>query len=91
MNTALDIIKKLGEDVSAEYEINWEDWGPELTSKLEKELNEILPTYEKYFLAHPEDDNTLQLQHVVDDLIHGYALRHLINRKRYIEEVLSTI
>jgi hypothetical protein len=89
----LDLLKKIGENVSYQYEINWEYWTEEEAVKIQKDVNMIIPEYEELFqdIDFSEDEFLEQHENVFDTLIYGYALKELLERRNKIEEIIKSL
>lgn len=104
--TTLELLKKLAELKAESYEINWEEWEENLDAdQLEQMVNAGVEESEKYFLnmemADPADvydddnglneENTKELEMLIDDLITGYIYQTMLRKKKTIEEFISSI
>jgi hypothetical protein len=104
--STLQLLKKLAELKAESYEINWEEWEENLDSEqLETMVNAGVEESEKYFmnmkLDQPSDDydydngldekKTQELELLIDDLITGYIYQTLLQKKKTIEEFISSI
>jgi hypothetical protein len=88
----LSLLKIMGESVAKDYSINWENWTEEETAKTEKTTKLSLLFYERLF-NHFDVDNeehTIEIfNHILENLVSGYALQSIIKRKRAVERLLS--
>jgi hypothetical protein len=97
MNTHLRVLQRIAEQVSQEYEINWDEWDTTETDKMKQQLDENMPEYEKRFITMMNDTNLSTEDYpdyageLVDNLIYGYALQIMIEKHSYIEDLLASV
>lgn len=100
--TTLELLRKLGELRSESYEINWDEWDHfSDEDEMEELINLGIKEYEEKFTEmassldyHEEEIDESQqkdLETIIDGLIQGYIYQHLMQRKRKIEEFISSI
>ena len=100
--TTLELLRKLGELRSESYEINWDEWDHFYDEdEVEEMINLGIKEYEEKFtemadsLDYYEDEidetQAKNLEDVIDVLVQGYIYQHLMQRKRKIEEFISSI
>jgi len=101
----LDLLKKLAELRSDSYEINWEEWQnfESQIKDIEKYIDSGIEEYENLFLEYSEmvkDDvydeeidaeKFSRFEEIIDELIKGYIYKSLYNKKKAIEEFISSI
>ena len=101
----LELLKKLAELRSDSYEINWEEWQnfESEIKDIEKYIDSGIEEYENLFLEYSEmvkDDvydeeidaeQFTRFEEIIDELIKGYIYKSLYNKKKAIEEFISSI
>ena len=101
----LELLKKLAELRSDSYEINWEEWQnfESDIKDIEKYIDSGIEEYENLFLEYSEmvkDDvydeeidaeKFNRFEEIIDELIKGYIYKSLYNKKKAIEEFISSI
>lgn len=97
----LELLKKLGELRSENYEINWDDWDSYYSGEYETMVNKGIEDYEAKFVEMADeidayDDNVdearaKELEDVIDILLQGYVFQHIFEKKRKIEDFISSI
>jgi hypothetical protein len=90
----LDFVKSVGESMANEYSINWESWTEEETKRIEKEANISMKFYEKLFREFNIDneEHTVEMfEDILENLVSGYVLLSIINRKKAVDELLSSV
>lgn len=98
----LEFVKLLGERMAEEYEINWENWNEKETTRLTTELSRALPVYEQMFTDFKNDiydededvdneENAARLADILENLVSGYIIQHLLDRKKKVEDLISSI
>lgn len=100
--TTLELLRKLGELRSESYEINWDEWGHfNDEAEVEEMINLGIQEYEEkfaemadsidYYEDEINEDAVKDLENIIDVLVQGYVYQHLMQRKRKIEEFISSI
>ena len=100
--TTLELLKKLGELRSESYEINWDEWDHFYDeAEVEEMINLGIQEYEEkfvemadsmsYYEEEIDEDTARDLENIIDVLVQGYIYQHLMQRKRKIEEFISSI
>lgn len=98
----LEFVRKLGERLSDEYEINWEHWTDKDATRLTTELSRALPVYEQMFMDFKQgldddhddvdtEENVERLADILENLVSGYVIQHLLDRKQKVEDLISSI
>lgn len=102
-NVTLQLLRTMAELKADSYEINWEEWEQNQDSeKLESLVEEGVATYEQHLLNmkmlhEPPDENGLdeeqveKLEMLIDELIDGYIYQFMLQKKKAIEELISSI
>lgn len=100
--TTLQLLRKLGELRSESYEINWDEWDHfSDESEVEEMINLGIQEYEEkftemsnsldYYEEEIDESQQKDLETIIDALVQGYIYQHLMQRKRKIEEFISSI
>jgi hypothetical protein len=100
--TILELLRKLGELRSENYEINWEQWESyDDNDDIEERLKASIIEYEEkfadmsgsldYYEEELDEAKAQALEDVIDGLVQGYVFQHLLQRKRDIETFISSI
>jgi len=99
--STLQLLKKLAEMKAENYEINWEEWEDNLDSEeLESMVNAGVEEHEEHFMNLSSDkygenelseDMAEELEQLIDDLIAGYIYQNMLQKKKAIEEFISSI
>lgn len=95
MDARLNFLQKIGDRLSEEYSINWESWEPGESERMEKEVQETIEHYEQefeYCMSQEVDEDSFDyINEILEELLSGYTLRAVLNRKKAIEELLVTV
>lgn len=84
----------MGESIADEYRIDWDKWDESETESLEKMVTISLKFYEKLFSEFNPDkeEHTIEIfEEILENLISGYTLQTIIDRKKAVEELISTV
>jgi len=87
-------LKMIAETIASEYEINWND---EETVRMQKEITDGLEFYmSKFHFLLDQDDELNEeaedaLMDALDNILSGYILQTLVNRKNAIDELLLIV
>lgn len=90
----LQLLKLMAESTANTYVIEWDKWSDEETAKIEKTNVILLKYYEKLFNEFNIDDekHTDEIfEDILENLISGYVVASIINRKKSIEKLISSI
>lgn len=95
MNTMhLAFVKSIGEGIAQEYSINWESWTEKETNKILKDTQFSIKFYEKMFNEFDIDnaEHTMEMfEDVLENLVSGYTLLSILNRKKAVDELLASV
>lgn len=97
MDARLNFLQKIGERLSQEYSINWDSWEEDEGEIMSAEVEDVIELYEAKFcelVAGNEELNSEQFEEVneiLEELLSGYTLRAIFNRKKAIEELLVNV
>jgi hypothetical protein len=90
-------LKMIAETIASEYEINWDEWNDEETVRMQKEITDGLEFYmSKFHFLLDQDDELNEeaedaLMDALDNILSGYILQTLVNRKNAIDELLLIV
>jgi hypothetical protein len=98
----LELLRKLGELKSEEYEISWEEWeGCNDLDVLAESVIQGIEEYEdkftslsesiEYYSTENNEEQVRELEDVIDALVQGYVLKTLFAKKKAIEDMLASI
>jgi hypothetical protein len=93
----LVFLKSIAETLACEYEINWDTWDNEETLLMQERIDSGLEYYESKFHFLMDQDNELtdeefqELEETLDNLLSGYTMMVLMNKKKAIDELLLTV
>ena len=95
MNTMhLAFVKSIGEGIAQGYSINWESWTEKETNKILKDTQFSIKFYEKMFNEFDIDnaEHTMEMfEDVLENLVSGYTLLSILNRKKAVDELLASV
>ena len=92
-----DDMSMIAETIASEYEINWDEWNDEETVRMQKEITDGLEFYmSKFHFLLDQDDELNEeaedaLMDALDNILSGYILQTLVNRKNAIDELLLIV
>lgn len=95
----LELLRKLGELRSENYEIDWDEWEHFDNDTMEYMVSSGVEEYETKFseiadkiseLDVYEENTAKELEEVIDGLIMGYVYQTLLRKKKAIEDFIST-
>lgn len=86
----LDLLRKIAERISFEYEINWDEWETQDHDEMFKEVTTALKEFESLLdeMENTEDVDVEVYEYVMESLISGYTIMALLERKKKIDEVI---
>lgn len=97
MDARLNFLQKIGERLSEEYSINWDSWEEDEGDIMSAEVDDVIKLYEgKFheFVSEAEDlteDEFEEFNEILEELLSGYTLRAIFNRKKAIEDLLVSV
>jgi len=93
----LVFLKMIAETIATEYEIDWDDWDDEDTTQMQEEITDGMEFYMSKFHFLMDQDAELnadeedEIAEALDNILSGYILQVLVNRKKAIDELLLTV
>ena len=98
----LELLRKLGELRSENYEINWEEWEHQTdTDELEAFIDAGIAECEKRFLdmadnldpynEQLEEEQHQELEDLIEGLVQGYIYQTMLRKKKSIEDFISSV
>ena len=91
MNTMhLAFVKSIGEGIAQGYSINWESWTEKETNRILKDTQFSIKFYEKMFNEF-DIDNAEHTMEMFEDVVSGYTLLSILNRKKAVDELLASV
>jgi len=98
----LELLRKLGELRSENYEINWEEWEHQTdAAELEAAVDAGIAECEKRFLDMAgnldfyqedlEEHQHQELEDLIEGLVQGYIYQTMLRKKKSIEDFISTV
>lgn len=99
----LELLRKLGELRSEQYEINWDEWeGKHDVEMLEEAIQVGIDDFEERFLkiademddyynTELDEEKAMLLEEIIDTLVQGYVMQSMFRKKKAIEEFISSI
>jgi len=90
----LSLLKTVGQSMANDYSINWENWTEEETSLTEKTNKVNTLYYEKLFNSFDlgNEKHTLELfEDILENLVSVYMIETLLERKKAVDTLLSSV
>lgn len=97
MDARLNFLQRIAERLSQEYSINWDSWEEDEGDIMSAEVEDVIKLYEEKFHEFVSEAEELseeefeEFNDILEELLSGYTLRAIFNRKKAIEELLVNV